>query len=262
METTAIEALVIPGTFVPGILAEPCYRHFRRLFDCPTHIEPIPRLGLGDPLQSLMEIWSKYFYRFPEKKYYLVGHSQGGVLAVLLGVTCPKQVEKVFTFGAPFHGTLLTEPATLPLRAIKQLVWVASHGRYHLNIPVPEVVLPFPAAKALARKSTLMQFLAEVLNSREENSPELISFYSPFDSFVLPTRSSFLEGRGVTNYFVAPQKYYQRIKEHLPPGTRHIDAFTEHLTQIYCPKIMQEMRHIVSVENKSVVMLDTASKAS
>ncbi|MDP4001088.1 MAG: alpha/beta fold hydrolase [bacterium] len=261
METAG--ALIIPGTLVPGgSLKELLYGHFRRMFDCPVYIESIPELGLGDPQLAFYELAEKYFLRFPEKKYYILGHSQGGLLACLLALTYPEQSIKAITFGSPYQGTFLTEPLIFPIRLARQLISLATNGKLHPKMYLPNLVLPIPAAHELTRNSEFLELITELLQSEDrEDNPEIISFYSPFDTFVLPTRSSFLEGRGVVNYFAAPDWYYERVKNTLPNGIRHINALAEHLSLIYCRPVLEEVFTIVNSVTRLAPKLSLAKEA-
>lgn len=111
------EVIIISGTFAPpfGIRQYP-YFALTNFFESrghKVHVEGIRLLGLGRIEKSLEKIEERYF-KGNDKRYILVGHSQGGLLALSLAAEYADRVDAVEILGAPLYGTRIA-PVWLPL---------------------------------------------------------------------------------------------------------------------------------------------------
>lgn len=144
------EVIIISGTFAPpfGIRRYP-YAGLTSFFEDRgyiVHLESIRLLGLGRIENALERIEQRYFAD-SDKRYILVGHSQGGLLALSLAAEYADRIDAVEVLGTPLYGTRIA-PFWLPIppaeimnyrsRWLKQL-------RDHENLNVHKVHSYFSA---------------------------------------------------------------------------------------------------------------------
>lgn len=148
------EVIIISGTFAPPhVIKYYPYSTLISFFEglgYKVHIEGIRLLGLGRIENALERIEQRYFAD-NDKKYILVGHSQGGLLALSLAAEYPSRVSSVEVLGTPLYGTRIA-PVWLPIppaeimnyqsRWLKQL-------RDHQNLNVHKVHSYFSALDIL-----------------------------------------------------------------------------------------------------------------
>jgi pimeloyl-ACP methyl ester carboxylesterase len=102
-----VRVVILTGTLVPSLgrsLYQPLVKFFLGVRGYLTDVVCIPRLGLGDLDEANDELAEVIFAAHPNSRFILVGHSQGGLHAILLAHRFPDRV----VAGANFaHGHLL-----------------------------------------------------------------------------------------------------------------------------------------------------------
>lgn len=149
------EVIIISGTGAPsfGIRHYP-YAELVGLYSrigYTVHLESIYHLGVGRIEKSLSHLQRVYFSDTDTRQYIVLGHSQGGLLALALGNEHPDRVVAIEIFGAPLYGTRLA-PSWTPL-PITQALNSHSHWlrglRQHENLDVTKVHSYFSALDGL-----------------------------------------------------------------------------------------------------------------
>lgn len=148
------EVIIISGTFAPPFAIQHFpYSTIIKFFEelgYKVHMESIRLLGIGRMENALERIEQKYFLDSPSS-YILVGHSQGGLLALSLASEYPQRVESVEIFGSPLYGTRMA-PIWLPFPAIRAMNYRSrwlKQLRYHDSLNVHKVHSYFSALDAL-----------------------------------------------------------------------------------------------------------------
>lgn len=149
------EVIIISGTGAPpfGIRHYP-YAGLIRLYEQAgyiVHLENIYHLGIDRMEKSLQHLQKRYFSDQDRRTYIVLGHSQGGLLALALGNDHPDKVVAMEIFGTPLYGTRIA-PIWLPLPAVRAMNhrsrWLQSLRR-HENLQVTKVHSYFSALDAL-----------------------------------------------------------------------------------------------------------------
>lgn len=205
---TDVRVVILTGTLVPSLgrsLYQPLVKFFLGVRGYLTDVVCIPRLGLGDLDEANDELAEVIFAAHPNSRFILVGHSQGGLHAILLAHRFPDRVVAVFNFGAPHHGTQLARMAP----------WLPKH----------------PAVRAMASHSERLR----ELRATNVFPPDLIySFYTLFDQLVFPWFSPAL--RGANNVLVAPEIFHwflKRIGQRRSAGVELVHGVSEHVFVIW-----------------------------
>jgi pimeloyl-ACP methyl ester carboxylesterase len=177
----ATEVIIISGTFAPplGNNFYP-YSSLVKLFESAgykVHLETIRLLGIGRMESSLEKIEQKYFQK-NDSNYILLGHSQGGLLALSLASEYSYRVESVEIFGSPLYGTRLAP------------MW-----------------FPFPAIRAMNYRSRWLKQLREHENL---NAQKVHSYFSALDTMVVPWIASMLKDGN--NHLLVPKRIEGVVK--------------------------------------------------
>ena len=220
------EVIIISGTFAPpfGIKHYP-YAKLIELFEkigLSVHLESIPLLGIGRIDSSLSQLTERYFYHGKETEYILVGHSQGGLLALALANHFPDRVISVEVFGSPFYGTRLAP------------TW-----------------FPFPSIKAMNHRS---RWLSELRKNQNLDPSKVHSYFSALDALVVPWFASMVDGGN--NYLVVPRhlENFALVAAQMAIGDKIsriniIYATVGHVSLVNSPAVI----HSVSVRHKQTV---------
>ncbi len=148
------EVLIISGTFAPpfGMKLYP-YSGLVGFFEeagYKVHMESIRLFGIGQVEKSIEHIRRKYFAE-SDSDYILVGHSQGGILALSLASEHPQRVRSVEIFASPVYGTMLASLGMLSpaLRAMNfRSLWLRGM-RKHEDFDSTKVHSYFSALDAM-----------------------------------------------------------------------------------------------------------------
>ena len=206
--------------------------------------EPIFMLGLGEMKTATGHIGEKYF-EGNDDRFILGGHSQGGIIASLLGMKYSDRVLAVISVAGPFKGTAWADPINMPIRGFVEAVTQLSGGGIRLKPALRRFVVPIiPIVKDLAAHSDVSEEVLEYL-ATQVGGHETHAFIGTGDMFVFPHRSANPVGPLVTNYIVAPADEYHRLLPVLPDSLVHINAHTGHLTIIHRPQVLQQIRKII-----------------
>ncbi len=205
LENTTV--VIYMGTFCPQ-LAACVYRPLARVFEARGYdvvILAIPKLGLGHLEDASDELATKVFLPNPERRYILVGHSQGALHALHHGKYFSGLVVAVIAFGAPFHGTRLANLGQI-------LSWL-------------------PAIRTMAAHSRYLHELREDQSFTAEN---VYSLFSVMDELVVPWFASTVSG--AHNVVLAPAFLHRLLiragltRSH---GIELVDGWAEHLGVIW-----------------------------
>ncbi len=169
------EVLIISGTGAPPFGLEIFYGIMISVFQAAghvTHVRNIYHMGIGRLDRSLLELEKCYFSPDDSRRYILVGHSQGGLLALALANLYPDKVLEVKLFGAPLYGTRLAP------------VWA-----------------PIAAGRAMSPRS---RWLSELRHHENLDPSKIHSYFSALDPLVVPWVASFVKDGH--NYLLVPKR--------------------------------------------------------
>ena len=171
----ATEVIIISGTFAPPFAIQHFpYSALIGLFEglgYKVHMESIHLLGIGRMEKSLETIERKYFSK-GDTRYILVGHSQGGLLALSLASEYSELIESVEIFGSPLYGTRMAP------------IW-----------------WPFPAIRAMNYRS---RWLKQLRDHENLNVHKVHSYFSALDSLVVPWVASMVKSGN--NHLLVPSQ--------------------------------------------------------
>jgi pimeloyl-ACP methyl ester carboxylesterase len=122
--------------------------------------------------RSLVHLQRRYFSPQDHRRYIVVGHSQGALLALALANEHPDRVVSVEAFGMPAYGTKIA-----PL-------W-----------------LPLPAVRAMNPRS---RWLKDLRGHQDLDTSKVYSYFSALDVLVVPWVASMV--KGAHNYLVLPSQ--------------------------------------------------------
>jgi len=169
------EVIIISGTFAPPFAIQHFpYSTLISFFNnlgYKVYMESIHLLGIGRMEKSLERIEQKYFSE-ARTRYILVGHSQGGLLALSLASEYPQLVESVEIFGSPLYGTHMAP------------IW-----------------LPFPAIRAMNYRS---RWLKQLRDHENLNVHKVHSYFSALDALVVPWVASMVKSGN--NHLLVPSQ--------------------------------------------------------
>lgn len=203
-----VQVVILTGTFVPSLgrhLYRPLVKFFLKTRGYTTEVVCIPRLGVGDLDEANDELALLIFAADPNIRFILVGHSQGGIHAILLAHRFPDRVVAVFNFGTPHHGTQLA----------RLLPWVHN----------------FPSVQAMASHSERLRMLRA---ANAFSLERIYSFYTVFDELVFPWFSPAL--RGAHNVLVAPSLLHwalKRLGQRRSAGVELVHGLSDHIFVIW-----------------------------
>lgn len=209
LENTTV--VIYMGTFCPQLAAR-VYRPLARVFEARGYeviIRAIPKLGLGRLEDASDELAMKVFEPNPERRYILVGHSQGALHALHHGKYFAGCVVAVIAFGAPFHGTRLANLG-------KILSWL-------------------PAIRTMAAHS---RYLHELREDQSFMADNVYSLFSVMDELVVPWFASTVAG--AHNVVLAPRFLHAilvRAGLKRSHGIELVDGWAEHLGVIWHPAL-------------------------
>jgi pimeloyl-ACP methyl ester carboxylesterase len=201
--------VIYMGTFAPQF-AESFYQSLAQVFRLrgyPVIIKSIPGLGLGHLADSSAELAESVFE--DDKRYILVGHSQGALHAFNHAKQYGDQIAAVFAFGAPFHGTRLANLGHW-LSAIPAIRNMASHSRY----------------------------LRELRSDQTYTSENVYSMFSVLDELVVPFFASSV--KGANNVVLAPEFIHKpliKLGFRRSRGVELVNGWAEHLGVIWHPAL-------------------------
>ncbi len=210
-QQTDTAVVIYMGTFCPPA-ATFAYHSLADLFEqrgYPVSVKAIPKLGLGRIDEAAGQLAGEVFHTPDDgRRYLLVGHSQGALIALHHARAYPSLVRAVFGFGGPFHGTRL-----------------ANLG--HL--------LRLPAVRTMAAHS---RFLHELREDKSYDTENVYSLYSVFDELVVPWFASSV--KGANNVVLAPARLHPllvRIGLTRSRGIELVDGWADHLGVIWHPAL-------------------------
>ena len=115
-------ASVVAGTAVTPMMAAVVYSTIAKALNAPVHT--LTHAGWGHTTESALKLerdLHSFVHRSDRsdgKPRVLVGHSQGGIAALLVAQRRPDLVAGVIALAAPIHGTVLARP-WLPVPAVR-----------------------------------------------------------------------------------------------------------------------------------------------
>lgn len=241
----ALRFLMVGGTGAPP-QSEAYYRPILSIAEeyvNKADFESIFMLGLGDMKTAAKRIGRKYLEN-SDDHFVICGHSQGAIIASLLGIEYSNKVLAVISIAGPYKGTTWTDPVNMPIRGFVEAVTRLSGGRVRLKPALRRFVVPvIPIIKDLAAHSEVSEEVLEYLEN-QIGGHDTHAFIGTGDMFVFPHRSANPTGPNVTNYIVCSESEYQR----LPDSAKeliHIKAHTGHIMIISCEPVLCQIREII-----------------
>jgi pimeloyl-ACP methyl ester carboxylesterase len=169
------EVLIISGTGAPPFGLEIFYGGMIGIFHKAghtTHVRNIYHMGIGRLDRALEELEKCYFSSDDNRRYIVVGHSQGGLLALAIANLYPDRVVGVELFGAPLYGTRLAP------------VWA-----------------PIAAGRAMSSRS---RWLHQLRHHENLDPARVHSYFSALDPLVVPWVASFVKDGH--NHLLVPRR--------------------------------------------------------
>lgn len=208
-----IVTVFLGGTGIVPFFAPMLYRGMTVAFK-PELLKALPGLGLhsGEWTYQRTARWFDDNVK-PNQKVILVGHSQGGLHAVRLGIDRPNVV-RVISIGTPHHGTELARPAVLLGEIGAGLSDMRPHSHY--------------MGAYIARLPKI--------------APRLVSIYSRHDGLVIPYHNAHVAG--ATNYLFADPNEYRVIGGHLN-DTYWLDGHPNHISGFF-DKALTKALHLIN----------------
>ena len=147
--------IIIAGTGVPPLLSKNIYGPLAKSINGDVEIVTLHNLGLSHTMKSVEHI--KKYIDSGDTPLSLVGHSQGGVVASILGAQYPNIFSKIITIGAPLKGTVLCN-----------------------------YLMPAPGLRSMSQSSEVLKTIIAL--------PKMHNIVGTRDKVVVPTESGLLEG--------------------------------------------------------------------
>lgn len=215
---------IVTGTgVIKGIMAEVAYGLFKR--NTTNKVFAIHGLGLGrlEDSYAVFEreylIWTRTLP--PGTKPEVVGHSQGAVHALRLGLEHPEAVTSVVCLCGPLDGTKLVDLIPQPLVGIYS--WVA------------------PGVLDMGSHSQYLSSLRSRITTSWPASVEVRLVAASWDFLIRPRRSSFEldfpEGSRVERFYLS---FFR--PQGLPANVEHIRSPSDHLGVLVNPKTFKIVR--------------------
>lgn len=196
-----ILTLFLGGTGIVPVFAPLLYRGMADAFRSEL-IKALPGLGLHSGEWTYRQTASWFDSKVkPNQKVILVGHSQGGLHAVRLGLE-RSNIVRVITIGTPHHGTELAWPAVL-LRE---------------------------AGAGLSDMRPQSAYMKTYIANLPRIAPRLVSIYSRHDGLVIPYHKAHVDN--ATNYLFSDPNEYRVIGNHLR-DTAWLEGNPKHLTGFF-----------------------------
>lgn len=234
-----IKIMLIGGTLAPAMSQGFYYNLLINALEQLGHkvvFVSIDKLGLGDIDIATQVIASEHLIG-KKTKWIVLGHSQGGKIAALLGARYYKKVWGVITLAAPLLGTTWTDPLSMPVR-------LAVEGINHvfgvkLHFRIPKLVMPLPVVKGMRHHGPTSEELVQYW-SRASNGPLLFTFVGK-DYLVLPNRAAHIAGEQVTAHLVGPLSWLAQLPcpDHVIP--LHTDDFVGHRGIVRNEKVIAQV---------------------
>ncbi len=212
---------LVMGTGAPQ-LAERAYyapmaSYLRRL-GLEVQCFSLPKLGIGDFDDMVVELEDKIFAANPYRAVTLIGHSQGASAVHALAHIQPERVRSVFEMCPPTHGTWLAN------QFLARGLGLAQHLGLH------------------------SERLRDLRSQRAFPANRIHAIYSPFDQLIIPFTSS--QVRDAHNVVIAPRSMHGLLAKHFGQrrslGVTLIHGYIDHITAPMSPIVLDYMAQVMS----------------
>lgn len=212
----------ITGTGAPGWIAHRFYGALERL--SPHHLTlGISRYGWGHVREAFPRVERAILRQVGAGQAVLMGHSQGGLLALLFGLRYPELVKGIVTCGTPAGGSPLCRH-----------YW-----------PVASLRCMTPGSRFLAE---LSQQLEEAMAACQ--FPDLVTFSSLLDFLVPPP---YAHVPGADNRLLVPAPAAAALPQPIKDAFTLIECRTEHFLMPRTRPVVEAVASQLAVRHLSIV---------